>query len=137
MWPIVLETEVNQFATTNNLEDFETFIHEKQVVDLYYAKPRLLQKENGVFGAVYVLTEECESIFPIKADRFLNLSEVKVEEGFIQFYIFSENRMGDGLFEYDKFITYMINKGVKKYDDTHVILPSISKEEFREIVNNI
>ena len=96
-----------------------------------------MQKEDGVVGAFYVLTEECESIFPIKADEFLNFSEMKVQEGFIQFYIFSENRMGDGLFEYDKFITYMINKGVKKYDDTHVILPSISKEEFREIVNNI
>ena len=54
-------------------------------------KPRLLRKnDTGEIGAFYTLTEECASVFPLRADGFLNLGELKIAEGFIQFVLNSE-----------------------------------------------
>jgi len=136
-WPIVLGEEKKIFAKCEDLNEFETFIHKKQALDVYYAKPSFMCKDDGIIGAFYVLTEECESIFPIKADGFLNLSEVKIEVGYIQFYIYSEKKMEEGLYKYDKFIAYIMNKGFEKYDDTHIIIPSLTKDEIRNMITEL
>lgn len=133
LWPIVLE-DVGLFSTCKNLEEFEKYIHGKQAIDVYYAKPKLYKKNEAEVAAVYVLTEECESVFPIKADGFINLSDVKIDKGFIQFYIFSENRMIENLYDYDTFIQCMLVKGMEKFDGTHILIPSLTKNEIMSII---
>lgn len=62
------------------------------------------------------------------------MNKLKVNEGYIQFYIYSEDRMEDGLYDYEKFIAYMINKGCKKYDATHIIIPPLTKVEIKTMI---
>ena len=109
-----------------------------QAIDAYYAKPTLMQnKADGKILAIYTLTEECVSIFPVKADDFLNLDSIKIDEGLVRFYIFSENQARDGMFSYDRFISYMSEHGARKFDDTHLLIPSITKDEIDHMISEI
>lgn len=140
LWPLTLKKEdVAYFATCNSLERFEELLHDRQAMDVYYAKPRLLRNNNsGKIGAFYVLTEECESVFPVHAGDFINLDELEIDEGFIQFYIYSEDRLEDGLFEYDKFVEYITEtNSIEYFDANHIIIPSITKQEIQEIIKQI
>ena len=90
------EQQAKVFARCNSLDELEKLFHEKQNIDVYYAKPRLLRNNNtGRIGAFYTLTEECESIFPIRADGFINLDGIKVDDGMIGFYIYSAIDCGE------------------------------------------
>lgn len=134
MWPLELTEEmVNKFEVCTDLQEFEQLLHEKQNMDVYYGKPRLLQKQTGEIGAFYTFTEECESIFPVKADGFINLDQIKIDEGFIQYFIFSEERVLEGLYDYDKFIRYMLDNGAKYYDRSHILVPSMTKAQIEEM----
>lgn len=139
-WPITLKKEeVEYFASCKNLERFEELLHKNQAVDVYFAKPRLLKNNHtGKMGAFYVLTEECESVFPVHAGDFINLDRIEIDEGYIQFYIYSEDRIADGLFNYEKFVAYITeNRSIEYFDANHIRIPSLTKTEIDEIIRNI
>lgn len=141
MWPLVLTDEqAKEFAHCDNLDGLEQLFHEKQSLDVYYAKPRLMQNNNtGRIGAFYTLTEQCESIFPIHADGFLNLStqNLKIDDKMIQFFIYSENRVMDGLFDYEKFSQYILQHGATLFDKEHMLIPSLTKAELETMATTI
>lgn len=141
MWPLVLTDEqAQEFAHCKDLDGFEKLFHEKQALDVYYAKPKLLRNNNtGRIGAFYTLTEECESIFPIRADGFLNLDiqDLKIDDGMIQFYIYSENRTMEGLYDYEKFSQYVLQHGATLYDKEHMLIPSMTKAELETMATSI
>lgn len=139
MWPFVMNKEqVLEFSECKDLQKFEQLLHDMQAIDAYYAKPTLMQnKADGKILAIYTLTEECVSIFPVKADDFLNLDSIKIDEGLVRFYIFSENQARDGMFSYDRFISYMSEHGARKFDDTHLLIPSITKDEIDHMISEI
>ena len=113
-------------------------MHELQARDVYYAKPRLLQKnDTKEIGAFYALTEECESIFPVQADGFLNLSELKVTEGFVQFVLYSEQRVLEGMFPYERFIEELNGYGVRKFDADHILIPPMTKAELENLAGKL
>lgn len=135
LWPYVLPADkVAVWGESADPVDFEQTLHAIQSQDVYYAKPRLLQKSStGDIGAFYVLTEECESVFPVRADGFLNLNQIKISEGYIQFYIYSEDRILDGMYSYDRFIKEIGRYGVQQFDEDHVLIPSMNKEELEKL----
>lgn len=134
-WPYTLpEDKVAAWETCTDLSDFEQTIHDIQSMDVYYAKPRLLQKSaTGEIGAFYALTEGCESVFPVRGDGFLNLSEIKVSECFVQLVLYSEQRVLDGLFPYDRFMEELQKYGVRPFDGDHVLIPPMSKAQLEEL----
>ncbi|MEH2930673.1 DUF4299 family protein [Candidatus Ventrimonas sp. KK005] len=69
-WPYTLtEDKAAAWEACTDHSDFQQTLHDIQALDVYYAKPRLLQKnDTKETGAFYVLTEECESVFPVRAD---------------------------------------------------------------------
>lgn len=134
MWPLELTQDmVNKFETCTDLQEFEQILHDKQSMDVYYGKPRLMQKQTGEIGAFYTFTEECESIFPIRADGFFSMERIKVDESFVRYYIFSEERLMEGMYDYDKFIQYMLEHGATYYDRSHILVPSMTKEQMEEL----
>lgn len=135
MWPYTLPTEkVAAWEVCGDLSDFEQTLHNLQSMDVYYAKPRLLQKsDTQEIGAFYALTEECESVFPMRGDGFLNLSEIKISECFVQFVLYSEQRALDGLFPYDRFMEEVQKYGVQPFDGDHVLIPPMSKARLEEL----
>ena len=88
MWPLELTKEkTEKFKDGSDLNEFEQILHEKQNLDVYYAKPRLLQNKAGEIGA---------------------------------FYIYSEQTLMDGLFNYEKFIQYFLDRGAEYYDNSRI-----------------
>lgn len=135
MWPYTLpEEKVAAWEICTDLSDFEQTLHTLQSMDVYYAKPRLLQKSGtGEIGAFYTLTEECESVFPVRGDGFLNLSEIKVSECFVQFVLYSEQRVLDGLFPYDRFMEELQKYSIRPFDADHVLIPPMNKAQLEEL----
>lgn len=138
-WPYTLtEDKVAAWETCTDLSDFEQTLHDLQAMDVYYAKPKLLQKsDTKEIGAFYALTEECESIFPVHADRFLNLSELKVTEGFVQFVLYSEQRVLEGIFPYERFMEELRGYGVRQFDADHILIPPMSKAELEKLAGKL
>lgn len=134
-YPLWLSDEMaERFAACTDLAEFEQLLHEKQDIDIYYAKPRLMQKKTGEVGAFYVFTEECRSVFPIKYDNFVNLGQVKASEGFVMYALISKNKALDKMFDYDKFIKYHLEHGAEYFDKTHIILPAMDYQQMFELV---
>jgi hypothetical protein len=138
-WPYTLtEDKVSAWEICTDLSDFEQTLHKLQALDVYYAKPRLLQKsDTKEIGAFYALTEECESIFPVRADGFLNLSELKVTEGFVQFVLYREQRVMEGMFPYERFIEELRGYGVRQFDADHILIPPMTKDELEKLAGKL
>ena len=138
-WPYTLtEDKVAAWEACTDLSDFERTLHGLQARDVYYAKPRLLQKnDTKEIGAFYALTEECESIFPVRADGFLNLSELKVTEGFVQFVLYSEQRVLEGMFPYEQFIEELNRYDVRKFDADHILIPPMTKADLENLAERL
>ena len=95
-------------------------------------------RNDGKVLAVYTLTDECASIFPMDAQAFLNLDGIQVDEGLISFWIYGEQRRVEGLYPYDKFVEYMMNHGATKFDASHMRIPgNITKEEIDKMIAGI
>ncbi|MDE6052304.1 MAG: DUF4299 domain-containing protein, partial [Lachnospiraceae bacterium] len=132
------EDKVAAWATCTNLSDFEQTIHNLQSMDVYYAKPRLLQRsDTNEIGAFYALTEECESVFPVRADGFLNLGDIKIAEGFVQFVLYSEQRVMDGLFSYERFIEELQGWEIRQFDADHILIPPMSKNDLEMLAEKL
>ena len=138
-WPYTLtEDKVAAWEACTDLSDFERTLHSLQAQDVYYAKPRLLQKnDTKEIGAFYALTEECESVFPVRADGFLNLSELKVTEGFVQFVLYSEQRVMEGMFPYESFIEELRRHGIRQFDADHILIPPMTKAELEKLAGKL
>ncbi len=138
-WPYTLtEDKVAAWETCADLSDFEQTLHDIQARDVYYAKPRLLQKnDTKEIGAFYALTEECESVFPVRADGFLNLGELKVTKGFVQFVLYSEQRVLEGLFSYERFIEGLGRYSIRQFDADHILIPPLTKAQLKELAGKL
>ena len=138
-WPYTLtEDKVAAWETCMELSDFEQTLHDIQALDVYYAKPRLLQKnDTKEIGAFYTLTEECESVFPVRADGFLNLGELKVADGFVQFVLYSEQRVLEGIFPYERFIEKAREYGACRFDGDHIRIPPMTKARLEQLAGEL
>ena len=138
-WPYTLPRDkVSAWTDCADLRDFEQTLHDMQALDVYYAKPRLLQKnDTGEIGAFYALTEECASVFPVRADRFLNLGGMKIAEGFVQFVLYSEQRAMDGLFPYERFVEEVRGCGAQPFDGDHILIPPLTKAKLEELAGKL
>jgi hypothetical protein len=124
------EEKVAQWENSEDLSDFEQTLHCLQAQDVYYAKPLLLRNNTTQkIGAFYALTEGCASVLPLHADGFLNLDDIKVDEGFVRFVSVSEQRILEGTFPYEAFMEELTHLGVERFDGGHVLIPPMSREE--------
>lgn len=138
-WPYFIPSDkVLSWERCDSLSDFEETLHNLQARDVYYARPRLLQKkETKEIGAFYALTEECASVFPKQADGFLNLDGIKIDEGFIQFVLYKEQRAIEGLYSYKRFMEEMTRKGAEQFDAEHVLIPPMKKKELERLAKKL
>lgn len=139
LWPYTLtEDKVCAWETCTDLTDFEQTLHELQAQDVYYAKPQLLQKsDTKEIGAFYTLTEGCVSVFPVHADGFLNLAGYKISEGFVRFVLYSEQRVMDGLFPYERFIEEVRRLGAREFDANHILIPGLDKADLERLLGKL
>lgn len=139
LWPYVIpENKVALWENCKDLTDFEETIHHLQSQDVYYAKPQLFQNNaTKKIGAFYALTEECASVFPVRADGFLNMDGIQVDEGFVQFVLYSEQRTLEGLFPYEAFMEALPQYGIQQFDADHVLIPPLSKGTLKRLAEQL
>ena len=138
-FPWYMDDEAKEkYKTAKTLDDFEETIHGLQKDDVYYAKPSLFKDgKSGKILAFYTLTSNCESYFPVKPDSFLNFDAPKIDEAFIRFFIYEEEKVVEGHYPYDKFVEFIKEKGATKFDAERLRVPEISKAEIMEFVESV
>ena len=126
------------YKKCETLDDFEQTIHELQKGDYYFATPTLYRsREDEKVLGVYTLTEDCESIFPVDPTDCVNLDDFTIDRGLIRFFIYSENKSLDGVYPYDQFLDFVMEKGTRPFDEKRVIVPPISKEEIQAFIDSV
>ena len=130
------DEQLNSFKNATDLKEYEELLHNVQSRDSYYAKPTLRQfPGNDGILACYVFTSDCESIFPIKGDIFLHVHKFEISDSYVNFFI-GEAKLIDGIYKYDEFIEYVLDKGVEYFDKDHIIV-NMSDEEVLEMVESL
>lgn len=143
MWPIAVDKEIiEEMKSTGDLSGFSKLLHEKQNMDVHYAKPSLMKNSvDDSIIAFYTMAEDCPTLFPIDFNSFLMTDRpadpIRADKGMIDFYLFSEQKLLGGMWDYNEFIKYVMDHGAKKYDRNRILVPSYTKEEIMELTNSI
>lgn len=136
-WPLSMgEAEAKKFAESDTMKTFNDWLHEKQSVDAYYAKPSFfIQDDDSVVGR-YVLTEGTVSIFPIKGyvpfgtvDNRTNKA-VECDRFMTSLYSTSESSV-IGILEYNDFIQALSQEKVHRYDESNILIDALPLDEMR------
>lgn len=58
-------------------------------------------------------------------------------EGFVQFVLYSEQRVLEGMFPYECFIEELRGRGVRQYDADHILIPPMTKAELEKLADKL
>ena len=136
-FPWYIEDEKrSEFMTCRNLDGFEEAVHNHQKDDVHYAKPSLFRsKDDGRIFALYTMTDDCESIFPIDPSCFVGYNNIKIEYAIVNFYDFGKERILEGTCPYSKFVDFMKQNGAVPFDAEHLRVPGINIETITKFVD--
>lgn len=136
MFPVVFGvSEAEQFQ--HDVKAFGKWLHEKQSEDAYYAQPQFFRTDAGIVGR-YVVTEDCRTIFPLKGQVPLGISDpetgkaLKCNRYEVYFYSISQEKML-GYVPFETFIE-IIKKQAERFDGTNLIFEGLSLEMLQKIV---
>ena len=143
MYPITIEeefiTKIKTLSKEQAVQYFESYLHEKQKEDYYYAKPMIYQKENGKCFAKYVLTEGVPSIFPLKyylPFRYNQNLLNDIEEWSVAIVENNNNNLELAAdIPFEDFYKLLDVKNFAKFDATHIII-TVDKELLQKLKNS-
>ena len=137
MFPVVLEDYIIKeiLASDDSLEVFERYLKEKNELDCYFAKPIIYQDDDGNVFGVYVVPEDCQTIFPLEAGipfgytlpDDLEISEWCVDVGGI---VDNEYETLAKL-KFDEFQDMIDFTKLEAFDKKHIIL-NINREQLKK-----
>lgn len=137
-WPLVLGKEdLEELSKSTDLSAFRDYMHEKQKLDVYYAKPSFYQDEEGIFGA-YAITEETRSVFPVEPYVPMGITDpntgeqLKVDRWCISLFSITENRIV-GRIDYSRFLKSVPDEMKTPYDAGNVIIEPIELKMMKEM----
>ena len=58
-------------------------------------------------------------------------------EGFVQFVLYSEQRVMEGLFPYERFIEELRRHGIRQFDADHILIPPMTKAELEKLAGKL
>ena len=123
-----------KFKNAKDLTEYEELLHKIQDVDIYYAKPILRQKPGGDVLSCYSVSNNCTSVFPIDGKNVLCRYNQDSKHTIITFFILEEMKIVGGMYDYNDFINYMLDKGVEYFDDDHIKV-DLSSQDIYDITN--
>lgn len=130
--------EMVYFSKEGTLEEFEELLHGKQMVDIYYATPKIMKKDDTEeIVAFYTVAEDVPGIYPVECSCFLSADMVKVQRGYVRFYIDSTKSVLDGYFDYNNFANLITEWGADYFDGDHFMIPAFSLDEIQEITSSL
>lgn len=133
MWPITMgKQEAEIFA--RDPDSFASWLHEKQSIDVYYAKPSFEMTEDGTVLGHYALTEDVRSIFPLKPYvpfGYVNPNTNKALEcDQYDVSIYSITREAViGTIEYGQLIESIDPAKKSRFDDDHLLIEPLTLDE--------
>lgn len=120
LYPLMLSDEQrDKFGYCINLDEFEEFIHSKQKDNICFSYPKLEEDK-----AYYYLKVDTISIFPINDTQLPNKNQIN------NIYI---NMLEDGI-NYSYFDFIKLFEKNEKYDENHIIISKLTKEEIKNII---
>lgn len=138
LWPLVVgEKEKSYFGKAESLVEFRDWMHEKQSLDVYYAKPSFYRDESGFLGR-YALTEETESVFPTSPYVPFGVSDpdngiaLEVGRWYLSMYSITKNTV-IGMVQYEYFIDELGNDEKEYYDGSNIIIHGLDLARMEEI----
>lgn len=137
MWPLVMgKEEAEQILDNPNF--FAQWMHEKQAMDVYYAKPRFYRMEKGIEGR-FAITEETRSVFPLKPYVPFGMTDPETNQALeckkysIALYSMTlQDVIGE--MEYDTFLEKLDKNKYSRYDANHLLIEDLTLEEMKEML---
>lgn len=114
--------EINQIGTS--LIKFENFLHNIQVMDVYYAAPNVY-KINDILVGIYAIGPNIPSVVPNEPYIVLNQIE-NIDEWYV---MFEEGKTV-------KYIDFFAKCKNKKYYDANHVIVSLSDAEMNDLLEN-
>ena len=138
LWPLAIGQIEARLFEEGGVEAFGTWMHKKQSIDAYYAKPSFFA-ENGQVVGRYVITENTMSIFPLVGQVPFGMVDSRTNEPLecscYQMYVYSSSKdemMGS--MEYEQFLQYIDHKKISRYDGCHVLIRPLRLAELKAIL---
>ncbi len=131
-WPLVMgKPEAERFVNDPNA--YAAWLHDKQSIDAYYAKPSFFKTEDGIVGR-YALTEGTLSIFPIKPYVPFVVCDPETgkelqcnEYGIFLYSVTRDESLG--VAEYNKIMQSINPAKLSRYDANHVLIEELTLKE--------
>ena len=137
-WPLAVGKPEAELFKVEGVDAFRDWMHKKQSIDAYYAKPRFFLLNRSAIGR-YVITENTLSIFPLKGCVPFGVVDPKTNEPLkceiyeMWFYSTSEKMMLGGV-PYEKFFESIHHGKISRYDAEHVLVKPIPYAEMNRIL---
>lgn len=137
-WPLVIGKPEAALFKEEGVGAFRDWMHKKQSIDAYYAKPRFFMAGNAVVGR-YVITENTRSIFPLEGCVPFGAVRAKTNEPLtcdhyeMCFYSTTRNA-GIGEMPYELFFERVNDEEIRRYDAGHVVVKPLSLAEMERIL---
>ncbi len=141
MWTLFIgEKEVKLFSSCDDLSIIRDYLHEKQDIDAYYAKPMFYKDKNsGKILAMYVLSEDTRSIFPMKGyitddyrDYETGEFPFEVDEWKLTF-VQSNKENHEIIADYNQFMESLPDSSKTYFDARSVLIESLTVAEYVKI----
>lgn len=135
MFPLVIgKKEAERFADSMSLDDFRDYMHEKQSIDAYYARPKFYRDDQGFLG-VCCLSENVRTILPTVPRVPFGMqnpdTEKALEVGRWEAYLYSGSRnKGLGTLPYEELLSRLPADKVSEFDEEHILVENLSPEIF-------
>ncbi len=141
MWALFIgKKEGELFLNNSDLSVVRDYLHEKQVIDAYYAKPMFYKDKNsGKILGMYVLSEDTRSILPMEG--YITEDYRDSETGEFQFevdewkltFMKSTGDSHEIIADYNKFMSALPESSKNYFDARSVVIESISADEYVKI----
>ena len=139
LWPLTIgKEEAHSFIDDPGA--FDSWLSEKQSIDVYYAGPRFYRTENGIIGR-YVLSENVRSVFPLKPEVPFGMTDpetgnqLKCDNFLVSFFSFTKDGF-IGELNYDSFIRRLPSEKTSRYDQKNCIIEQMDLGELQELVSD-
>lgn len=140
LWPLVIGKPEAEIFKEGGVAAFEEWLHQKQALDAYYAKPHFFD-ENGQIVGRYIITENTLSIFPLKGQVPFGTVNTNTNEPLrcdnYQMYLYSISKDEMiGNLPYEDFFQYINQNRVSRYDAGHVLIAPLRLAELKDALKS-
>lgn len=119
------------------MDAFADWLHERQTMDAYFARPQFYRTPNGILGG-YAVTEGCRTIFPVKAQVPFGMEDpetgkaLKCDQFEVFFYSTTMEKM-IGKCNFDEFAR-KVSSQAERFDGDKFLFEGIPLETLQEWV---